>query len=959
MTEPRRWAHLLALLSAGYPGAVLAVVSVLTATALILGSRLSMSLNMVDMLPGHSPFARSFLEVQERFGDPSIVVVLEGERDRIVEMAREVEQSLRELDVLYNVAGRAPVEFLLQRGLMLQEPGDLDRSLRSLGDPALVGSLRGLNDDFEREYTDNEENLRQDEVQVSRSMLGIHRALEVLESNLAGRPDAPPVEEAVDAFLVGEPWMLSLDRRMLLLFATPYAPFLDSQGVIEASEAVLRALAEVSLAYPDVEANLTGAGPLQKDEMDSINRNTTLLSLLALLLIYLLLAWSFRGWVVPILALAPLLMGIVWTTGVLSVLFGSLNLFTVMILLILLGLGIDFAIHLLSRYYEERARGLGPQRAVEITLSDTGVGVWTGGLTTAAAFLTLMTADTRGVFQLGVATGLGVLLTLASVFVLLPSLLVLRDRWRARRAGREPESDAVATFRTAGEGLPVLGWVALTSWRRHRWVSMAFVALVVMSVLGALRVRFEYDMLELEPPGLKNVQLQREIPRRFGVTDQGAWLVAPTVRDSRRLKEELDDLPAVGEVSAISDLVPNPEWLPDHRRKLEEFRARLSNVPGGDGGDGNAASAAELEIEVKRLWDNLDLISNLAFHSGLDRVVATVDGVTGYDSETDATDPEAVLPRLARLLAGGVDAQAARKVGVGWRTHMYVRLMAISTADSVSLGALPEMVRKTHLPRDGGEGFLLRISARDYLFDRDALNRFSEQVEEVSPSVVSTPKLAIVMMEETLRDGRNGALLALLVIALLLLVHFRGPVGLLAAVPLAGAATFMLGVMYLLGMEYNWMNLLAVPIILGIGIDDGVHALHRFRHERGVREKRVYDAFRFVGRAILLTTLTTMIGFGSLGFYSMRGIASFGIVLFLGVGLCFVTTIVVLPAVLRVFTGPADETSRQSHAPDAASLETSQVERAAADGMLDAVGAEGGRAAGDMPVASGPDSSAS
>jgi outer membrane lipoprotein-sorting protein len=106
--------------------------------------------------------------------------------------------------------------------------------------------------------------------------------------------------------------------------------------------------------------------------------------------------------------------------------------------------------------------------------------------------------------------------------------------------------------------------------------------------------------------------------------------------------------------------------------------------------------------------------------------------------------------------------------------------------------------------------------------------------------------------------------------------------------------------MHLIGMKYNYVNLIAVPIILGIGIDDGVHALHRWRQEKSLGADRVNDAYRHVGRAILLTSLTTMIGFGSIGFYEMPAMSSFGVVLFLGVGFCFVASIVVLPAIMRV-----------------------------------------------------------
>ncbi len=96
---------------------------------------------------------------------------------------------------------------------------------------------------------------------------------------------------------------------------------------------------------------------------------------------------------------------------------------------------------------------------------------------------------------------------------------------------------------------------------------------------------------------------------------------------------------------------------------------------------------------------------------------------------------------------------------------------------------------------------------------------------------------------------------------------------------------------------------MAIPVILGIGIDDGVHALHRFQEDTSEGSMRIYNSFRFVGRAILLTTLTTMIGFGSLGFMPHVAMASFGIVLMIGVGCCFITSVVFLPAVMRLFGG--------------------------------------------------------
>jgi predicted RND superfamily exporter protein len=119
----------------------------------------------------------------------------------------------------------------------------------------------------------------------------------------------------------------------------------------------------------------------------------------------------------------------------------------------------------------------------------------------------------------------------------------------------------------------------------------------------------------------------------------------------------------------------------------------------------------------------------------------------------------------------------------------------------------------------------------------------------------------------------------------------------MALVPLAIGSVWMLGLMYLFGMKLNINNYMALPIIIGIGIDDGVHMLHRYMIEG---RNSIDKVTKFTGKAILLTSLTTMISFGSIGIASHRGLASMGIVLVLGVGSCFISSAFLLPALISL-----------------------------------------------------------
>jgi predicted RND superfamily exporter protein len=146
------------------------------------------------------------------------------------------------------------------------------------------------------------------------------------------------------------------------------------------------------------------------------------------------------------------------------------------------------------------------------------------------------------------------------------------------------------------------------------------------------------------------------------------------------------------------------------------------------------------------------------------------------------------------------------------------------------------------------------------------------------------------------RDGRNAALLTLLVVFVLLTIDFRKPGhALMAMIPLVAGMVWMVGLMHLVGRRLDVMNVMALPLILGIGIDYGVHVIHRWRREGA---DSVRTVFASTGKAILLTSLTTMLAFGSMSFSIWRGYGSLGVALVIGVGACFLTTVVILPGII-------------------------------------------------------------
>jgi predicted RND superfamily exporter protein len=151
-------------------------------------------------------------------------------------------------------------------------------------------------------------------------------------------------------------------------------------------------------------------------------------------------------------------------------------------------------------------------------------------------------------------------------------------------------------------------------------------------------------------------------------------------------------------------------------------------------------------------------------------------------------------------------------------------------------------------------------------------------------------------MRISARDGRRAIMLTLVIVFFLLWADFRKPLyALMAMIPLGLGAFWMVGIMNLSGMMMNFMTLMGVPLIIGIGIDDGVHIMHRWYYEGKGKLKVIFSS---TGKAVLLTSATTMLAFGSMVFSVFPAWGMFGGSLFIGVGACFLTTVIILPGLI-------------------------------------------------------------
>jgi len=180
--------------------------------------------------------------------------------------------------------------------------------------------------------------------------------------------------------------------------------------------------------------------------------------------------------------------------------------------------------------------------------------------------------------------------------------------------------------------------------------------------------------------------------------------------------------------------------------------------------------------------------------------------------------------------------------------------------------------------------------------DINFLHRFTSDLDRVSNKATGLPPVMQELIRVIGNDGKNAALLTILVVFLLLWLDFRRiKYAILAMIPLVAGFVWMVGSMKLTGMQLTIVNVMGLPMIIGIGIDYGVHIVHRWRIEGS---NKVNKIFASTGKAILLSAITTMLAFGSLIFSIWRGFGSLGGAMFIGVGACFLSTVIILSGII-------------------------------------------------------------
>lgn len=842
-----------------------------------------------DLIDPSADYHQRWINYTEQFGDVAdMVVVVEGKDRATIERAVEDLGSRLEQEPQHfqNVLYKADFSGLRSKGLQYMSPQQLQMLIGRLDEfgPVLKGKwslfrLRSIFQGLRHQLTQVQEQTDAKTLPVAAEPLLQQTAL--LSESLSRFLDNPrdyqspwldlmptDAEHRADAekmqqFLTGGPtYLLNKRGTMGFVKAQPVIEQSNFNGAEVAISRLRELIKVVGQEHADVKLGVTGIPVLENDEMRDSQWEMTIASVISFVGTGLLLVMGFHGLRHPILGMVLLTVGTAWSFGFTTLAVGHLNILSLSFAAMLIGLGIDFAIVYLSHYIDLRHQGHPLQDAVLETSTNVGAGIFTAGMLAAVAFFSAIFTDFIGVAELGLISGGGILLCLVATFWVLPALLAAFDHMKPRE-------------------LPT----PFKGKRLKYFISQYPVAATVLSsavILGlaykALDVKYDFNLLNLQAEGLEAVDLQNRVFEQSDGSILFAVSLADNPKQALELKKKFEALPTVHHVEELASVWPQH---PEAETKLlvQAIQAELSQLP---------SDIPQLSpVDPKTAGEQMQ------------EMYAMLKTIPSRTAAGSAKTLDRLLDRINEIPNAEMQAQLLTGFQTAIASDLLQRLRSLATmanAEPIQLADLPAGLASRFVSKKGE--WLLQIYPKMQVWDIEPLAEFIKEIRRVDSDVTGTPLQTYEASRSIKRSYEQAAVYALIAVFCILMLDYRSvKQSLLALLPPAAGLVMTFGVLVLMKQDLNPANMILLPLILGIGVDGGVHVVHDFR-----LQTRRYRTSSSTINAIILTATTSMVGFGSMMVAKHRGLYSLGLVLTIGVTCCLFIALVMIPSILTLIS---------------------------------------------------------
>lgn len=823
-----------------------------------------------NMLSDSLPWRQDKLALEKAFPDfrDSLVLVIDapssGQAYQAAEALARVLESDREHFEWVFYPPREP--YFRKASLLYLDLPDLDSRIEQLSkaqpfladlsrDPDLEGAFRLLG-----------RALRQDQVN-DLGLSPLFDALsDTLENALAGKHQPLSWDEVMSGRLEAQ------DHRVLLE-VMPRLEFSSLAPGREMLEIIRLAGKDLDLERQGIRLRITGAVALSIDELQSASIGAQMASLGSFVGVALVMLLGLRSlWLVMAVQLG-LVLGLVFTASFAAVALGELNLISVAFSVMYIGIGADYGIYLCLRYRELCGHYPDPHQALKRAVRHVGGSLEIGTLTTAIGFFCFMPTSYRGVAELGIISGVGMFISLAVTLLVLPAILGL-IRPKTSRGG--------PTYMNGPIGFGI-SRVLMFPMRHARFVLGMSLLLGALGVIALGYSRFDLNPLNLQDPHRESVVTFQELLKEGKHSPWSLSILAPDDQAAMSLKAALQALSEVEKVRVLQDFLPK-----EQEAKLELVDG-LTVLYGGSLG----APREERVLPPNDVGTLREFLGDLS----------------GFLARNPGNQDSLAGSRLQLALAGivyhlGTLTDAPRKLfldqlsgdltqGLRWALE---RLSDAMKAGPVTIEDLPsDLVSRWK----NAQGILrVEVQPREDLADQRALEQFVNAVRSVAVHATGVPVLFLESSRAVVKAFLEAFGYAIFAISLVLMFSLpRKRDVWLVLVPLLLSSILTGAIMVLFKIPFNFANIIALPLVFGMGVDNCIHMVHRYRTDPPRHGVLLNTS---TALAVLLSAMTNVSGFGNLAVSPHQGMASMGLMLSIGILSTLVSTMMVLPALLHV-----------------------------------------------------------
>ncbi len=831
-------------------------------------NNLQVNTDTSNLLSEDLPFRQAYKQYESEFSHQinTFLVVIDGATAQQARNAAKklAEQIAAKQDLIEEVYTPQLGDFFDRNALLYLEPaelGELTDRLSNLqpflakmnSDPSLRGLLSILGSAFEA-VQDGEE------IDLEPILRELKRSFEWTVNGRVYRVSWQDLMQGDSAGKEGKRQVIVVKPRLDFTRMQPAEPSIQT----------VRQLVKTLEITPEngLTARITGLLALEYEELQSVKKGGIQAAVLSLTMAVVALWFAFRSLRLVIATFLTLIAGLILTAGFAAFSVGQLNMITVAFGVLYIGLGVDFAIHLGLRYRELYQPQDGSTPALRGAAYDIGPSLLLCAITTAVGFFSFIPTDYLGVSELGIISGSGMFISLIVTLTLLPALLSVWPFHLTRRPARD-----------LPKGAPLfLIHLPLRHPTSIRWFA------VVTALAAAILlpwVNFDYDPLNLRDQKSESVRTFKDLMTDSKTPPRSITVIADDDTGDL-LAKDLKQLEQVDRVISVDSFIP--EEQDEKLAEIENLQIIL--------GPGLETSIQQNKPAFDEQWQELT-----QFESALKAMLQS-----GHQPEwlEQAESVSRALEQLMEFLS--VQPEMTRQqylddLEKGLMETFPESLNVLKTslaAAPVGMDELPAGIRDRWISKNGL--YRIEVYPEEDISDGAALRRFVEEVQSVADNATGPPVVALESGKAVVGAFQEAFIGAWLVISIVLISLLRKLsdatyviIPLLWAGLITGASTVLLDI------PFNFANIIALPLLLGIGVDNGIHVVHRMRSNKQTYAELLESS---TARGIFYSAITTIVSFLSLSFSAHPGTASMGLILTVGVMLTLVGTLIVLPAML-------------------------------------------------------------